>query len=148
MSGSGLMFASFSLLSISVISSANFTSESEVRGVVSSGSRVGIFNQNVLMIRRLLLTITRSDSLTSRRKGNCFSHCQFTYMKIMLTYISWRPLRNKLIHCMAIVCHSPRNLWSPTRRYQVIGRNKSSSATKKSRILVSLPADQIAIFQP
>lgn len=67
------------------------------------------FNYTHLIVL-LLLTITGSNTLTSCRECQCFSHCKFSDMKIMLAYICWCSLRDKFIHFVPVVSYSPRYL--------------------------------------
>lgn len=58
-----------------------------------------------------MLTITRSNSLASCWKRQCFSNCHLWNMKIILTDICWCPLRHKLIHLMPIISNPTRKLF-------------------------------------
>ena len=103
-SGSGLMLASFSLLDNSTNMSAKLW---------HSYQSVQAFKRQCTIYKGYLmfwLTITGPNPLTSSREGQCFSHCHFSHMAIMLTYISRCPLWNKLTHSMAIICNSPWRL--------------------------------------
>lgn len=52
-------------------------------------------------------TITCSNPLTSRRKGQRFTNCHFANVEIMLANISCCPLWYKLLHAMSIVGDLP-----------------------------------------
>ena len=114
-SGSGLMFACFSLLD----SSANISVNAQNNHAFKNQKTCKLFQKKINVApkkklkgvwKSIKLTITGSNPLASCRKGQSFPHSHFSYVKIMLTDIGSCSLGHKLIHVMPIVSHSPRTL--------------------------------------
>lgn len=135
---SGLILASFSLLN----SSASISVE---ENMLNTNTQIAILTG--IHIWNSLLTMMRSYALTSSRKSQCFSHCQFGYVQIILANVCRCSLWNKLIHLMTVVCHSSWYLFSKVRdvhgfffiatTYGILTRNSwlSCPANAKSNVV-------------
>lgn len=109
-SGSGLIFAYFSLLDSSTsISAYSRKSMLKITNLIATENVNNIFCGN-LKRKQKLLTITRSDSLAFCRESQGFSHSHFSNMAIILTDIGSTPLGYEFMHSMPIVSHIPRKL--------------------------------------
>lgn len=86
-----------------------------------------------------MLTKTSSNSLTSRGESQCFSNCHFSYVQIMLAYVSRCPLWYELLHLVPVVCHSSRYLPDIERSMKlkhVLHHSKNKKKKKKKRRLL------------
>ena len=112
-SGSGLIFAAFSLLD----SSANMSEDGKSKSQSPRLCKCHITTFTTCKKQRnkkqrqwFRLTISISNTLASCRECQGFPYSHFSYMGIMLADISCSSLGYKLIHAVTVVCHPSRNL--------------------------------------
>ena len=112
-SGSGLIFADFSLLESSANMSADNHKKSQYPGLCTCHTTTFTTfknKENKNERQWFRQTISISNTLASCREGQGFPYSHFSYMGIELTYVGSSSLGYKLIHAMTIVCHASHNL--------------------------------------
>lgn len=119
-SGSGLMFASFSLLANSV----NMSNASpKHRWLAKSTNQIECY-EKIEIEEMFKLTITRTDTLEASGVSKSLPNSHFTDMNIVLADIRSCSLWHKLVHSMTIVCHSSSLLQEQIMKF-IIDSHKS-----------------------